>query len=148
MDRETPVPNRRRRFLLSFLAVIGAGFAGTAVYPLLSYLAPVAPSDKKNRVVLSRDIVAIGGAYFFTYRQRPAVLLQNKPGIFTAFSAVCTHLGCIVQWLPERGEFLCPCHAGRFSAEGKVLAGPPPRPLDTIPVTVTGDKLIVGEGEA
>jgi len=147
MDRQPSAPNRRR-FLFSLLAVIATGLAGTALYPLLRYLSPVAPSIEKNRILLSRDIVAVGGAYFFTYRQRPAVLLQNRPGAFSAFSAVCTHLGCIVQWLPERGEFLCPCHAGRFSADGKVLAGPPPRPLDIIPVSVTGDKLVVGEGEA
>ena len=45
-------------------------------------------------------------------------------------SSRCTHLGCSINWHADANEFICPCHDARFSKEGKVLDGPPPRPLD------------------
>jgi Rieske Fe-S protein len=42
----------------------------------------------------------------------------------------CTHLGCTVNWKDEAQAFVCPCHDAKFSKEGVVLGGPPPRPLD------------------
>jgi Rieske Fe-S protein len=42
----------------------------------------------------------------------------------------CTHLGCTVNWKDEANAFLCPCHDAKFDPTGKVLGGPPPRPLD------------------
>jgi Rieske Fe-S protein len=42
----------------------------------------------------------------------------------------CTHLGCTVNWKDEDNAFLCPCHDAKFDVTGKVLGGPPPRPLD------------------
>ncbi len=46
-----------------------------------------------------------------------------------AVSAVCTHLGCTVQWKQDKTEFACPCHGSRFHANGTVIGGPAPRPL-------------------
>lgn len=46
-----------------------------------------------------------------------------------AISAACSHLGCIVTWEEESQIFKCPCHNGRYNAEGEVLSGPPPKPL-------------------
>ena len=46
-----------------------------------------------------------------------------------AISAACTHLGCIVTWDEEQKIFKCPCHDGRYDPEGRVISGPPPRPL-------------------
>lgn len=50
-----------------------------------------------------------------------------------AISAGCTHLGCIVTWDEHQGIFKCPCHDGRFDADGNVLSGPPPAPLKRHP---------------
>lgn len=69
------------------------------------------------------------------------VTLQN--GDLTVFSSVCTHLGCNVLWKTAEGRFVCPCHGGQFSPEGKVLAGPPPRPLDRLPSKVENGKVWV-----
>ena len=57
---------------------------------------------------------------------------------------ICTHLGCMVQWEKDKQDFLCPCHAGRYSADGAVTAGPPPRPLAKLPFTVAGGIITVG----
>jgi len=65
-------------------------------------------------------------------------------GAVVVRSAVCTHLGCIVQWQKERGQFLCPCHAGLFGIDGRVLSGPPPKPLEAIPFTIADGVARVG----
>lgn len=134
----------RRKFLIISLGAVGAAVAGVAAYPLFRYLSPQPTGGEKGRVTIPRAQVGAGQAHFFQFRGHPAVLLERTPGVFAAFSAICTHLGCIIRWLPEKGEFLCPCHAGRFASDGKVLAGPPPRPLQVIPVAVAGDNLLVG----
>jgi len=86
----------------------------------------------------------IGGAHFFAYQGRPAVVVQPRAGEFVALNAVCTHLGCIVKWQNDTQDFLCPCHAGRFSSTGQVLGGPPPSALDLYTVTIDGDDLLIG----
>lgn len=62
----------------------------------------------------------------------------------TIFSPVCTHLGCFVNWDGRKKEFICPCHAGRYSMHGKVIGGPPPRPLTELPMRVVDGKVYVG----
>jgi Rieske Fe-S protein len=61
-----------------------------------------------------------------------------------AFSATCTHLGCQVLWDAPAKRFRCPCHGGVYDAEGRVIEGPPPRPLDRLQARVDGsDKTIL-----
>lgn len=55
---------------------------------------------------------------------------------FIAFSVNCSHLGCPVRWLPKANLFMCPCHGGVYYADGKVAAGPPPRPLTRYAVRI------------
>ncbi|MFO7983135.1 MAG: Rieske (2Fe-2S) protein [Desulfuromonadales bacterium] len=142
MEQDTPP--RRRFFLSVLLAGIGAALAALALWPLWRFLSPRKGGGSQEKVTIDRSRVNVGKAHFFNFQGRPAVVLQPESGRFNAFSAVCTHLGCIVQWQDDEGEFLCPCHAGRFSAQGKVLSGPPPEPLETLPVASQGDQIIVG----
>jgi Rieske Fe-S protein len=97
------------------------------------------------QVAIARaDDVPEGGALTFSYpeEQDPCVLVR-KGGVFTAFSQKCTHLSCAVVWKPERGHLYCPCHDGAFSAkDGRVLAGPPQRPLPRILVERRGEHLV------
>jgi Rieske Fe-S protein len=61
-----------------------------------------------------------------------------------AFSAICTHAGCTVNYDSANDEFVCPCHGGTYSAQtGAVLAGPPPAPLSQIPVHVVDGEIRV-----
>lgn len=135
----------RRRFIAASAAgVIGLTLAGAALWPIWEFLSPQTEGGEKAQVTIPRSQVGIGQAHFFQYRGRPAVVLQMRPGEFVALSAVCTHLGCIVNWRPEEQIFLCPCHAGKFSTTGEVLAGPPPSPLPSYPVTAKGDEIVIG----
>jgi cytochrome b6-f complex iron-sulfur subunit len=144
MGSQPTSPAQRRTFLLLIAGGIGGLLALASGWPLLRFLAPVAGAGEGEQVKIPRAAVAAGAAHFFQFRGKPAVVLQSRPGEYQALSAVCTHLGCVVQWQEGKGEFLCPCHAGRFSPTGAVLGGPPPRPLETLPLAVTGDHLLVG----
>lgn len=73
-------------------------------------------------------------------------LIWVKPtgdGGFLALSATCTHLGCLVRWRTDEGQFVCPCHNGRFDAEGNVVSGPPPAPLHRIETKIENGQLMV-----
>jgi Rieske Fe-S protein len=59
------------------------------------------------------------------------------------FSSTCTHLACNVIWREEAGVFECPCHSGRFNAEGQPIAGPPVRPLSVLDHKVEDGNLMV-----
>lgn len=144
MDPNVVPPPQRRQFLYIMLGGAGAVFAALAAWPIWRYLLPGEKAGEAAKVPIARADIPVGQAHFFNFRGQPAVVLQPDPGAFAAFSAVCTHLGCIVQWMPEEGGFLCPCHAGRFNTEGQVVSGPPPKPLETLPVTVEGDQVLVG----
>jgi len=141
----SPPSTGRRNLLLVLLSGIGAALAALAGWPLLRFLSPTTGASAAATVDIPRAQIKIGGAHFFEYQGRPAVLLQPKAGEFVALTAVCTHLGCIVKWVEARQELQCPCHGGRFSVDGAVLGGPPPSPLKSYPVAVTGDAIVVGK---
>lgn len=75
----------------------------------------------------------------------PAWVVHPSGNTFVAFSAICTHAGCTVQYDPSNIQFICPCHSGVYDARtGQVLQGPPPAPLPSIPVHVADGKIHVG----
>lgn len=142
---ETSAPSAERRTFLGIaLGAVTTVLAAIFVWPLVRFLSPVEKQGAAAQVRVARQEVAVGGAHFFSYQGRPAVVLQPQAGEFVALSAVCTHLGCIVKWVNDNQEFLCPCHGGRFSASGQVLGGPPPEALATYSVTVDGDAILIG----
>lgn len=135
---------QRRKFLGVLLGTIGLALAAVAAWPVLRYLAPGGAAKDAGKVRIAKNKVVTGGAHMFSFKGRPAILLEKKPGEFVAMSAVCTHLGCIVKWVDADQELLCPCHGGRFSTDGAVLGGPPPAPLELYPVSLQDDQILIG----
>ena len=70
-------------------------------------------------------------------------VVKHSDSDITVFSPICTHLGCHYEWVASANEFVCPCHDSFFSITGKVLAGPAPRPLDTLPSRIENGVLYV-----
>ena len=70
-------------------------------------------------------------------------VVKNSMNDIKVFSPICPHLGCRYTWNPQLNQFICPCHGSVFNMEGKAIAGPAPRGLDTLPVEKRGDKLYV-----
>jgi menaquinol-cytochrome c reductase iron-sulfur subunit len=79
--------------------------------------------------------------------QASAWVVKQPDGKVTAFAPRCTHLGCAYHWEGRRHEFVCPCHGSRFAADGRVLAGPAPRPLDRYEIKVEGTRVWLGPVE-
>jgi menaquinol-cytochrome c reductase iron-sulfur subunit len=71
-------------------------------------------------------------------------VVANKDGSLTAFSPLCTHLGCAYSWEPKEEKFACPCHGSFFSKTGEVITGPAERPLDRYEVKVEGSRIWLG----
>ena len=79
------------------------------------------------------------------FGSRPAILIRTPTGELRAFSAVCTHLNCTVQYRADLGNIWCACHNGRFDLNGQNIAGPPPRPLDEFKVIVQGEEVFISK---
>jgi len=80
--------------------------------------------------------IASNSGLLFAFGRRPALLVRNEAGEFSAFLATCTHLACTVNYDPDSQQIVCPCHQGLFDLEGNVMGGPPPRPLERLTVEV------------
>jgi len=138
----------RRKFISLCLGGVGAlavsGFAAV-VYPLFRYyLVPHATQANAASFQIPLNDLVPSEAKFFEFNGSAAVLLKKQDGSVVALSAVCPHLGCIVQWEQNKQDFLCPCHAGYFTSDGAVISGPPPRALAKLPFTVANNIVTVG----
>jgi cytochrome b6-f complex iron-sulfur subunit len=135
-----------RRRLADYLLGAGlTGLAGAALYPLARYLVP----PKVPEVAAGSVVVAQVGdlqpntAKVFLFGGKPAILIHTPQGTYKAFTAVCTHLSCTVQFRQDLGHIWCACHDGHFDLNGQVIGGPPPRPLAEFAVAVRGTDVVV-----
>lgn len=127
----------RREFVRYLVLASGTFAAGTVAVAAITSLRSV--NEGEPRPIVAADRVAAGSAFLFRYPSEddPAILVRLPDGELNAYSQKCTHLGCVVTYQPGQERLFCPCHDGVFDpATGRVLAGPPPRPLGRIDVEV------------
>jgi menaquinol-cytochrome c reductase iron-sulfur subunit len=136
----------RRRVLTVFvnsaLALIGGGlttvlgaFAWRPSRPEDAgrWLRAGALTDLTPNVPVARVLAISRQDGWYRQRARETVfLVWDGDKAVHALSATCTHLGCQVRWDADATKFRCPCHGGVFDAQGAVVEGPPPRPLDRV----------------
>jgi cytochrome b6-f complex iron-sulfur subunit len=137
----------RRRFITYLLGFSVVATIVGVFTPIIGYLLPPtqAASGGAGRVEVGTtadfppgtgQVVAVG--------DKPAIVINTTQAGLKGYSAICTHLGCVVEWDQSRQFILCPCHDGRFNAiNGGVISGPPPAPLPQLTVTVEGDTVYV-----
>ncbi len=135
----------RRRFLGMLL---GGGLFASAVsffYPVLRYLVPPRVTDMGADTVVAGKVGELrpNSGKIFRFGSRPGLLVLGADGQYRALSAICTHLGCTVQYRGDQHQIWCACHNGMYDLAGRNTSGPPPRPLEQNDVHVRGDEIIV-----
>jgi Rieske Fe-S protein len=131
-----------------FLGTAAGAFLLSVLYPVSRYLVPPEVGESTATTVkLSikpTDVKANNGV-IFKFGSRPGILIRTPAGELRAFSAVCTHLNCTVQYRSDLSQIWCACHNGHYDLNGKNVSGPPPRPLDAFAVNVRGDQIVVSK---
>ena len=146
-DQQEPAMGRRRLigYLLGFSVIATLGGVLT---PIVGYLWPPsrAATSGSGRVDVGTTAdYPVGVGRVVPVADQPVIVINTDQGM-RAYSAICTHLGCVVEWDQERQFVLCPCHDGRFNAiNGAIISGPVPAPLPQLQVTVEGDTVYVSE---
>lgn len=135
-----------RRDVIDKLLVAGAAIWTTGVVvPAAIFIWPAragGPGEEYAKAGSPSDF-PVGTARMVRKSGKPVMVLRVKEDDYRAFSAVCTHLGCVVRWDEDSKRIACPCHAGFFDTEGKVISGPPPRALAPYRVIIAGDEVRV-----
>lgn len=138
----------RRSFLGGLLAVSGATVGVLLAVPLIRFAAyplrksatetgwsdvgPVQDFASLTAPVAKTITLERRDAWQTTSVQTAVYVLPPQDGQLRILSPICPHLGCSVRWVGNQDEFICPCHAGSFMADGKRIAGPPPRSMDSL----------------
>ena len=132
----------RRRVLQLIAGGSGLAVAGMVGVPVGSYLRPLEPDEGAAVAAIGDDEIGLWEAKQVVVAGRPVLVVNTGEG-YRAFSAVCTHLGCVVKWKKGRRQFFCPCHGARFDVDGNVMGGPAPRPLAALEVTEAPGTIVV-----
>jgi Rieske Fe-S protein len=131
----------RRRFMKGLLGASAVSMATMIVAPIIGFLIPpkreAAGAGGKTPVGSAADL-PIGSGKVVAMGSSPVIVVNTQTGV-KAYSAVCTHLGCIVEFDATLRQIVCPCHDGHFSPDnGSVISGPPPKALPPVTVEVDG----------
>jgi Rieske Fe-S protein len=139
----------RRGFVNWFLGTVAGAFLISVLYPVGRYLVPPRTGESAAGTVtlpVKAEDVKPNSGQIFKFGSRPGILVRTPAGELRAFSAVCTHLNCTVQYRSDLGHIWCACHNGHYDLNGKNIEGPPPRPLDAFTVNTRGSQIVVSKG--
>lgn len=136
-------PGRRWVNLLLASGVVAS--IASFIYPALRYIIPPQVSESTSRSAVAAKVGELknNSGKVFKFGSEPAILIRTPDGQYRAFSAVCTHLSCTVQYRSDLHEIWCPCHNGMYDLTGRNVSGPPPKPLAAYEVHVQGDDIVV-----
>ena len=145
-----------RRNALNYL--IGSGITALGIgtiYPIIRYIIPPPGQEAGTNSVSAAKIGELkpNEGKIFKFGNSPGIIVL-KPGgdpgnasSYVAFTAVCSHLNCTVQYRDDLSEIWCACHNGHFDLNGNVISGPPPKPLTQFKVAIKGEEIFVSKEE-
>jgi Rieske Fe-S protein len=131
----------RRTFLDALLAVGFVSTAAAIAYPVARFLVPPASGEAATQSVVAGRAGSLrpNSAAIFKFGSKPGIVVRTIDGEVRAFSAVCTHLDCTVQFKADTTQLWCACHNGTYDLGGNVVSGPPPRALEKFTVNLRGE---------
>ena len=144
-DLHAPASPARRSFLDYLLGTSAVATLGAIVYPILRFMSPPQLVESAENSVVAAKVSEVppNSGKIFKFGNKPGILVHTAGGEFKAFSAVCTHLECIVQYKEDTKQIWCACHNGQYNLSGQNIGGPPPRPLEEFKVNTRGDDVVV-----
>lgn len=146
------IPNEqamtRRNVLNYLLGTTALATLAAIAYPIIKFMIPPRIVESAASSVTAAKVSELkpNTGKIFRFGSKPGILIQTPAGEYRAFSAVCTHLDCTVQYREDEKLIWCACHNGRYDLTGKNISGPPPRPLELFTVNVRGDEITVSRG--
>ncbi len=131
----------RRTFLDALLAVGFVSTAAAIAYPVSRFLVPPASGEPATTSVSAGRMSALpaNSGVIFKFGTKPGIVVRTTGGEVHAFTAICTHLDCTVQFRADMAHLWCACHNGMFDLSGAVVSGPPPRSLEKFVVNLRGE---------
>jgi cytochrome b6-f complex iron-sulfur subunit len=144
-----PPMTSRRRFLRYLLGFSVVSTLALVLAPVVAFLVPPKSGSAGTGGKVSAgtlEDIPLGQGKVVPMGSKPTIVLNTEQGV-KAYSAICTHLGCIVAFDDASATIVCPCHDGRFNpTTGAVVSGPPPAPLEPVTVSVEGDEIFLVAG--
>jgi len=136
---------KRRNFIDFFLGGSLLATLTAFLYPFIRYILPISQTEVVIKKITAAKVgeLAPGTYKIFKFGTLPGILINTSEGELKAFSALCTHLTCTVIFESDSGSIFCPCHNGRFDLSGNVISGPPPSPLESYHVEISGEDIII-----
>ena len=133
-------PFDRRRFLDALLTIGFVSTAAAIAYPIARFVVPPGSGEAAPESVVAARAGALrpNSAAIFKFGTKPGIVVRTAEGDVRAFSAVCTHLDCTVQFKGDTSQIWCACHNGTYDLGGNVVSGPPPRGLEKFTVNLRG----------
>jgi len=144
-DVKTPQVTRKG-FVDWLLGTSVGGLLAAVFYPVFRYIIPPNTEESvANNVTLSLrpEDVPPNTGQIFKFGNKPGILIRTPGGDLRAFTAICTHLQCTVQYRDDLSEIWCACHNGHYDLNGRNIAGPPPAPLAPYDVNVRSDQIVI-----
>lgn len=130
----------RRTFLDALLAVGFVSTAAAMAYPVSRYLVPPRSGEPETATASAGragDLKPNSGR-IFKFGNKPGIVVRTAEGDIRAFSGICSHLDCTVQFKADTSQLWCACHNGTYDLGGNVVSGPPPRSLEKFVVNLRG----------
>jgi len=143
----------RREFIKKALYWLLTALGGVFLLSTLTVLSPFRREEKRVTFfpLMPEDDIPRSGVKkseliysLYGKERKTRVFVVVVSGEMNIFSAVCSHLGCLVNYHKDKSKFICPCHGGEYDLTGKNIAGPPPAPLTKLPHKLENGVVLVG----
>jgi len=134
--------------MLSWLLGGGAlASMASFLYPVIRFLIPPLVTEAAVNEVSGGKVQDLkpNSGKIVRFGNKPALLVRVSETEWKAFSAVCTHLNCTVQYRDSTQQIWCACHNGTYDMNGRVVSGPPPNPLEEYVANIRGDEVVISK---